>query len=109
MTRQQEALQNVISRQYGDALHNGLFFDPAMRDIEACLASLQQRVSGEVRVHIFKGNISISGARSSASLLGRGAKYGEVARAFSGEEAAGYCKVYAMESALSHAVTQSAT
>jgi len=74
-----------------------------MRDIEACLASQQRRVSGEVRLKLFKGHISVAGARSEHSLLGRGATYGEQAKAFSGAEAAGFCAVYAMESALSMA------
>jgi argininosuccinate synthase len=102
LTRQQEALARALSAQYSDALHNGLFFDPAMRDIEACLASMQQGVEGEVRVKLFKGSISPVGVRSERSLLGRGATYGESAKAFSGAEAAGFCKVYGMESALSY-------
>ena len=106
LTRQQEALARVIGAQYSDALHNGLFFDPAMRDIEACLASQQQRVSGEVRLKVFKGHIYVAGARSEHSLLGRGATYGEQAKAFSGAEAAGFCAVYAMESALSMAASE---
>ena len=101
LTRQQESLSRVISAQYADGLHNGLFFDPAMRDIEACLSSLQQRVSGEVRVKLYKGSAFAVAARSSHSMLGLGATYGEGSKAFSGDEAAGYCKVYAMESALS--------
>ena len=107
LTRQQEALARQLSAQYSDALHNGLFFDPAMRDIEVCLESMQRHVSGEVRVRLFKGNISPVGARSPYSLLGRGATYGESARAFSGAEAAGFCKVYGMESALSVAAAKS--
>jgi argininosuccinate synthase len=106
LTRQQESLARVISAQYSDALHNGLFFDPAMRDIEVCLASLQGRVTGEVRLRLFKGVATAVGARSAHSLLGRGATYGEQARAFTGAEAAGFCKVYGMESALSAAAAK---
>lgn len=101
LTRQQEALARGIGAQYADGLHNGLFFDPAMRDIEVCLNSLQHRVSGEVRVKLFKGSAYAVAARSPHSMLGLGATYGEGSKAFNGAEAAGYCKVYAMESALS--------
>jgi argininosuccinate synthase len=101
LTRQQEALSRVISAQYADGLHNGIFFDPAMRDIEACLASMQTRVTGEVKVRLYRGNVTAVAARSPFSLLGLGATYGEGATAFTGEEAAGFCQVYAMESALS--------
>lgn len=101
LTRQQEALSRVISAQYADGLHNGIFFDPAMRDIEVCLESLQTRVTGEVKVRLYRGNVTAVAARSPFSLLGLGATYGEGATAFTGEEAAGFCQVYAMESALS--------
>ena len=101
LTRQQGSLSRNISAQYADGLHNGIFFDPAMRDIEACLNSLQQRVSGEVRVKLFKGSVMAVAARSPHSMLGLGATYGEGSTAFSGDEAAGFCKVYAMESSLS--------
>ena len=106
LTRQQEALARVISAQYADGLHNGIFFDPAMRDIEACLDSLQQRVSGDVRVKLYRGSAQAVAAQSPYSLLGLGATYGEGATAFTGVEAAGFCQVYAMESALSAKVTQ---
>lgn len=103
LTRQQEALSRVISAQYADGLHNGIFFDPAMRDIERCLDSMQRRVSGEVRVKLFKGSAFAVAARSPHSMLGLGATYGEGSTAFTGTEAAGFCTVYAMESALSSA------
>ena len=106
LTRQQESLSRVISSQYADGLHNGIFFDPAMRDIETCLDSMQQRVSGEVRVKLFKGSVLAVAARSPHSMLGLGATYGEGSTAFTGAEAAGFCKVYAMESALSSAAGQ---
>ena len=107
LTRQQESLARHISAQYADGLHNGLFFDPAMRDIEACLGSLQSRVSGDVRVKLYKGSARAVAARSQHSMLGLGATYGEGATAFNGDEAAGFCKVYAMESSLSAAAAQS--
>lgn len=107
LTREQDALLKHLSQQYGHALHNGLFFDPAMRDIEVCLASTQRRVSGEVRIRLMEGQVQAIAAKSPYSLLGLGATYGEMAKMFSGEDAAGYCKVYAMESALSMQASKS--
>ncbi len=107
LTRQQESLARGVSAQYADGLHNGLFFDPAMRDIEACLSSMQRRVCGEVRVKLFKGSVLAVAARSTHSMLGLGATYGEGSTAFSGDEAAGFCKVYSMESALSAKASES--
>ena len=62
---------------------------------------LGANVLHDVRVRLFRGSATATGARSPYSLLGRGATYGEASHAFNGAEAAGYCKVYAMESALS--------
>jgi argininosuccinate synthase len=68
---------------------------------------MQRRVSGEVRVKLFKGSVLAVAARSTHSMLGLGATYGEGSTAFSGDEAAGFCKVYSMESALSAKASES--
>ena len=36
-------------------MHEGHYFDPSLRDIEAMITSSQQRVSGETRVHLAAG------------------------------------------------------
>lgn len=97
LTRGQLLLSASLSEQYGTMLHEGMYLDPVMRDIEAFWASSQQTVTGDVRVSLFKGQAFVLGVRSPFSLLGRGAKYGEEASAYNGRDAEGYCRISALE------------
>ncbi|MDQ3928019.1 MAG: argininosuccinate synthase [Chloroflexota bacterium] len=101
LTKQQQFWKDHLADVYGNMLHEGLFFDPLMRDIEAMINSSQRTVKGDVRVRLFKGHIQVEGCRSPYSLLDRKvATYGEANRAWTGEEAAAFCKLYGLQSVL---------
>ena len=86
---------------YGMLLHQGLFYDPVMRDLEALLDSANARVSGEARVRLFRGNHDVVGVRSPQSLLDPAvAVYGEGASAWTGEQAAGFARIHGLPSLL---------
>ena len=101
LTRRQLNLKDGLGDTWGSLLHEGLWFDPVMRDIEAFLSSSQQCVTGEVRVRLADGVHEVVGTRSPHSLLGGGgATYGETGAGWTGEEAAGFAKLYGMAQAL---------
>ncbi|GMU43847.1 MAG: argininosuccinate synthase [Xanthomonadales bacterium] len=86
-----ESLGNL----YGSLLHEGHYFDPVGRDLEAYLASSQASVSGDVRMTLYPRVAQVEGVRSPHSLMqSRVASYGEGAKAWTGEEARGYCKLF---------------
>ena len=80
-------------------LHEGRYYDPLLADIRAMLDSASQRVSGEVRIRLHKGNIIALGCRSPYSLLdaGRalGSTYGHGSTLWTGEEARAFAHIYA--------------
>lgn len=103
LTKQQQFWKDHLADVYGNMLHEALYFDPVMRDIEAMIDSSQRTVTGEVRVRLFKGHIQVEGCRSPYSLLDRNVgTYGETNRAWTGEEAAAFCKLYGLQSILAH-------
>src|SRR5439155_17166229 len=71
LTKQQAFWKDHLADVYGNNLHEGLYFDPLMRDIEALIDSSQATVTGDVRMRLFKGHIQVEGCRSSYSLLDR--------------------------------------
>ena len=84
-----------IGNLYGSLLHEGHYFDPIGRDLEAFLASSQGTVSGEVRLTLYPRVAQVEGVRSKHSLMqSKVASYGEGAKAWTGEEARGYCKLF---------------
>lgn len=96
-TKWQGFWKDHLGRFYGDRLHEGQYFDPALRDIEALLQSSQERVIGETRVRLAPGRFHVVGTRSPHSLLDRGvATYGEENLLWSGEEARGFARIAAV-------------
>jgi argininosuccinate synthase len=86
-----ESLGNL----YGSLLHEGHYFDPIGRDLEAFLESTQTTVTGDVRLTLYPRVAQVEGVRSPHSLMqSRVASYGEGAKAWTGEEARGYCKLF---------------
>jgi argininosuccinate synthase len=101
LTRWQTFWKDHLARFYGDRLHEGQYFDPALRDIEALIASSQQRVSGETRVRLAPGRFQVTGVRSPFSLMDPAvATYGEEPRLWTGEEARAFARVAAIPSLL---------
>jgi argininosuccinate synthase len=100
-TRWQAFWRETLGSFYGSLLHEGLYYDPVMRDLEAFLDSVNRHVTGDVRVRLFRGNIDVQGTRSPASLFAREvATYGEGAKAWTGEDAEGFSKIYGIPSML---------
>ncbi len=100
-SRWQAWWRDQLGSFYGNLLHEGLYFDPVMRDLEAFLDSVNARVTGDARVRLHRGAIRVVGVRSPYSMLDpEVATYGEGARAWTGAEAAGFARIYGLGSML---------
>jgi argininosuccinate synthase len=101
LTRWQTFWKDQLGRFYGDRLHEGQYFDPALRDIEALITSSQQRVTGETRVRLWPGRFQVVGTRSPFSMMDPAvATYGEEHRLWTGDEARDFARVSAIPSLL---------
>ena len=101
LTKWQSFWKDQLAKFYGDRLHEGQYFDPALRDIEALITSSQSRVSGETRLHLAPGRFQVVGARSPHSLMDPAvATYGEANHLWTGDEARAFARVAAIPSLL---------
>ena len=96
LTRWQTFWKNHVGEFYGQMLHEGLYFDPVMRDIEAMIASSQETVTGEARLRLRAGRFDVTGVKSPFSMVAGAATYGETTRLWTGPEAAGFAKLHAL-------------
>lgn len=102
LTSWQRLIKDQLALTYGQLFHEGLFYEPAMRDIEALLDASQRNVTGTARVHLYRGNCEITGVQSLYSLVDRDvATYGEQARMWDGRDAKGFAKIFGVPSLLS--------
>jgi argininosuccinate synthase len=101
LTRWQAFWKDQLARFYGERLHEGQYFDPSLRDIEALITSSQVRVTGETRVRLAAGRFHVVGTRSPHSLMDASvATYGEENRLWTGDEARAFARVAAVPSLL---------
>ncbi|MEQ1918591.1 MAG: argininosuccinate synthase [Elusimicrobiota bacterium] len=96
LTRWQSFWKNQAGEFYGQMLHEGLYFDPVMRDIEAMIKSSQETVTGEARLRLRAGHFDVTGVKSPFSMIAGAATYGETTKMWTGDEAAGFAKLHAL-------------
>ena len=102
-TRHQAFWRETLGSLYGNLMHEGLYYDPVMRDLEAFLDSVNRHVTGEVRIRLHRGRAVVEGVRSPHSLMNPAvAVYGEKASAWTGEQAEGFARLYGLAAALGH-------
>jgi argininosuccinate synthase len=101
LTKWQSFWKGQLGRFYGERLHEGQYFDPALRDIEALITSSQTRVTGDTRVRLAAGRFQVVGTRSPHSMMDTSiATYGEENRLWTGDEARAFARVSAVPSLL---------
>lgn len=95
LTKQQLIWKDMLSQPYGNFLHEGLFYEPVMRDIEAFLSSTQGHVSGDVIVQLLPYRFITVGIQSPYDLMqSKFGSYGEMNNAWSGEDVKGFAKIF---------------
>jgi argininosuccinate synthase len=68
IARDLERIKQDMGRAYADAVYNGLWFSQTREAIDAFVAAIQPRVTGTVRLKLFKGDCRVVGRRSEYSL-----------------------------------------
>lgn len=96
LTKWQLQHKEYLSSFYGMHLHEGLYLDPVMRDIEAFLENSQAKVSGEVYVSLKPYHFSLNGINSKHDLMSSNSgTYGEENKGWTADEAKGFIKILA--------------
>ncbi|MCL4473248.1 MAG: argininosuccinate synthase [Actinobacteria bacterium] len=85
-----------LEQKYADMTYNGGWYDPLMDALRAFMAETQKRVTGVVRLKLFKGSCIVAGRKSPNSLYDFGlATYGGE-DAFSHDAAKGFCELWGL-------------
>lgn len=101
LTKWQQHLKKHAAELYGMLLHEGQYFDPVMRDIEALFDASQESVSGSATVGFHKGALQVQGCSSDFSMFNQSvATYGELNHMWSADDARGFAKIAKTQAAL---------
>ena len=105
LSKWQQNLKEQLGSWYGMLLHDGQYFEPVMRNIEAFLEDSQKTVSGEVFVTLKPYHFSLNGIESKHDLMkSKFGEYGETNKAWSADDAKGFIKILGTPNKIYHSV-----
>ncbi len=105
LTKWQQYWKEQLANWYGMLLHEGQFLDPVMRNIETFLADTQDNVTGKVFVKLLPYRFELQGIESEFDLMNSTfGSYGEMNRAWTGEDVKGFTKILSNQSKIHHLV-----
>ena len=107
LVKWQQYWKEQLANWYGMMLHEGQYLDPVMRNIETFLEDTQRNVSGTVTVRLHPYRFELVGIRSDYDLMNSSfGQYGEMNRAWTGEDVKGFTKVLSTQNKIWHSVNQ---
>ncbi len=68
LDRRSLALKNQLALQYADLVYDGRWWTPEREALDAFFAATQKRVTGTVRLKLYKGGITVAGRESPFAL-----------------------------------------
>jgi len=96
-----------IANWYGMFLHEALYLDPVMRNMETFLESTQDTVNGTVKVALKPYRFELQGIESPNDLMSSVfGKYGEESKAWTGEDVKGFTAILGNALKIYHTVNK---
>jgi len=94
--RETRRFQKAVADRYSELVYYGLWFTPLKEALDAFVDKTQEKVSGDVRLKLYKGKVSVAGRESPSSLYKHElATYGEGDK-FDQSLAKGFIDLWAM-------------
>ncbi len=95
-----------IEEQWSYMIYDGLWADPLRNALEAFINETQNNVEGEVKVKLFKGNVSIVGRKSDKSLYKHELSTYSSASTFDQKQAVGFINLFALQTLVYNEVNE---
>jgi argininosuccinate synthase len=95
-TRDLDRIARFVSQHYADLVYNGLWFTPTRDALDAFVSSVQRRVSGVVRLKLFKGDYRVVGRQSPYALYEHALATYDAGDTFDQSAAEGFIKIFGL-------------
>jgi argininosuccinate synthase len=89
-------LKDEIMPRYAETVYNGFWFSPEREMMQALIDEASRRVTGTVRVKLYKGNVTITGRKSPNSLYDEDVVTFEEDSVYDQRDAEGFIKLNAL-------------
>ena len=107
LTKWQQYWKEQLGNWYGMFLHEAMYLEPVMRDIEKFLENSQENVSGKVIIKLMPYHFQLVGIESEHDLMkSEFGQYGEMNKGWTADDAKGFTKILANQLKIYHSVNQ---
>ena len=96
MDREVLRLRDSLSPKFAELIYNGFWFSPEMEFIRAAFAQAQELIDGEVRLRLYKGQVSVRGRTSTSSLYDQDLASMDVEGGYDATDARGFIRINAL-------------
>jgi argininosuccinate synthase len=107
LTKWQAYWKEQLANWYGMFLHEAMYHEPVMRNMETFLESTQENVTGKVFVKLKPHHFELQGIESEHDLMNSGfGEYGETVKAWTADDVKGFTKILSNSLKVYHAVNK---
>jgi argininosuccinate synthase len=107
LTKWQQYWKEQLGNWYGMFLHEAMFLEPVMRDIEKFLENSQENVTGKVIINLKPYHFQLVGIESEHDLMNSAfGQYGEMNKGWTADDAKGFTKILANQLKIYHSVNK---
>ena len=97
LDREVAHLKDELMPRYANLIYNGYWWSPERLMLQTAIDKSQESVNGDVRLKLYKGNVTVVGRRSADSLFdGKIATFDDDAGAYNKADAEGFIKLNAL-------------
>ena len=91
-----QRVKSRLSQEYADLVYNGLWFSPTRSAIDAFVQDVQRRVTGTIRLKLYKGSCCVVGRKSQFALYEHGLATYDEGDTFDHSAAEGFIKIWGL-------------
>ncbi|QZE13607.1 argininosuccinate synthase [Halosquirtibacter laminarini] len=107
LTKWQQHWKDQLGNWYGMFMHESMYLDPVMRDIEKFLENTQRNVTGEVSILLKPEHFTLIGIKSDKDLMrSKFGEYGEMNKAWSADDVKGFTKILSNQLKIYYSVNE---
>ncbi len=107
LTKWQQYWKEQLGNWYGMFLHEAMYLEPVMRDIEKFLENSQENVTGKVIIKLKPYHFQLVGIESEHDLMNSEfGQYGEMNKGWTADDAKGFTKILANQLKIYHSVNK---
>jgi argininosuccinate synthase len=104
MTRHEVAFKQHVDQEWAFLVYAGLWYEPLREDLDAFIENTQERVTGTVRMKLYKGLASVVGRSSPMSLYDANLATYEAGSRFQQGWSVGFIEIWGLPSRVAHSV-----